>query len=75
MNDVGLLRQSYLYVMETFVREPFVSESTIRSMVQRMVQVNMIDAKSAQSMPVNAYFDNSSVSELKQSGILEAVWR
>jgi hypothetical protein len=52
-----------------------VPESTIRSMVERMVQVNMIDAKSAQSMPMNAYFDNSFVSELKQSGFLEAVWR
>jgi NitT/TauT family transport system substrate-binding protein len=75
VNDAGILRQSYLYVTETFVREPFVPESTIRSMVQRMVQVNMIDAKSAQSMPVTAYFDNSFVSELKQSGFLDAVWR
>jgi NitT/TauT family transport system substrate-binding protein len=75
VNDAELLRQSYLYVMETFVREPFVPESTIRSMVQRMVQVNMIDAKSAQSMPMTAYFDNSFVSELKQSGFLETVWR
>lgn len=75
VNDAGLLRQSYLYVIETFVREPFVPESTIRSMVQRMAQVNMIEAKSAQSIPVTAYFDNSFVSELKQSGFLEAVWR
>lgn len=75
MNDAGLLRQSYLYVMETFVREPFVPESTVRSMVQRMVQVNMIDAKSARSMPITAYFDNSFVSELKQSGFLDGVWR
>jgi NitT/TauT family transport system substrate-binding protein len=75
VNDAGLLRQSYAYVTETFVREPFVPEETMRSMVQRMVQVNMIDAKSAQSMPVSAYFDNSFVAELKQSGFLEAVWR
>ena len=58
MTDADLLRQSYLYVGETFVREPFVPESTMQSMVQRMVQVNMIDAKSAQSTPTSAYFDN-----------------
>ncbi len=60
---------------ETFVREPFVPESTMQSMVQRMVQVNMIDAKSAQSTPTSAYFDNSYVAELKQSGFLDTVWK
>jgi hypothetical protein len=40
-----------------------------------MVQVNMIDAKSAQSVPTGAYFDNSFVAELKQSGFLDTVWK
>jgi len=75
VTDGDLLRQSFLYVTETFVREPFVPESTIQSMVQRMVQVNMIDAKSAQSTPTTAYFDNSYVAELKQSGFLDSVWK
>jgi NitT/TauT family transport system substrate-binding protein len=75
VNDTDVLRQSYLYVIETFVREPFVPESTMQSMVQRMVQVNMIDAKSAQSVPTSAYFDNSFVAELKQSGFLDNVWK
>ena len=73
--DPDLLRQSYQYIAETFVREPFVPESTMQSMVQRMVQVNMIDAKSAQSTPVSAYFDNSYVAELKQAGFFETVWK
>jgi hypothetical protein len=47
----------------------------MQSMVQRMVQVNMIDAKSAQSTPTSAYFDNSYVAELKQSGFLDSVWK
>ena len=75
VNDPDVLRQSYLYVTETFVREPFVPENTMQSMVQRMVQVNMIDAKSAQSVPISAYFDNSFVAELKQSGFLDSVWK
>ena len=60
---------------ETFVREPFVPESTMQAMVQRMVQVNMIDAKSAQTTPTSAYFDNSYVAELKQSGFLDNIWK
>ena len=75
INDADLLRQSFLYVTETFVREPFVPENVMQSMLQRMVQVNMIDAKSAESTPISAYFDNSYVAELKQSGFLDRVWK
>jgi NitT/TauT family transport system substrate-binding protein len=75
INDAEVLRQSYLYVLETFAREPFVPESTMHAMVQRMVQVNMIDAKSAQSTPTSAYFDNSYVAELKQTGFLDSIWK
>lgn len=75
ISDAELLRQSYLYVTETFAREPFVPESTMQAMVQRMVQVNMIDAKSAQSTPTSAYFDNSYVAELKQTGVLDNIWK
>jgi ABC-type nitrate/sulfonate/bicarbonate transport system substrate-binding protein len=75
VTDADLLRESFLYIRETFVREPFVPESTVQSMVQRMVQVNMIDAKSAQSTPTSAYFDNAYVAELKQSGFLDSLWK
>jgi NitT/TauT family transport system substrate-binding protein len=75
ITDAELLRQSYLYVAATFVREPFVPESTMQSMVQRMVQVNMIDAKSARTTPTSAYFDNSYVAELKQTGVLDNIWK
>ena len=75
LSDPELLRQSYRYVTESFVREPFVPESTVQSVVQRMVQLNMIDAKAAQSTPVTAYYDNSFVAELKQSGFLDSLWK
>jgi ABC-type nitrate/sulfonate/bicarbonate transport system substrate-binding protein len=75
ISDPELLRQSYLYVVDTFVREPFVPESAMQSMIQRMVQVNMIDAKSAQTTPTSAYFDNSYVADLKQSGALDNIWK
>jgi ABC-type nitrate/sulfonate/bicarbonate transport system substrate-binding protein len=75
ITDGELLRQSYGYVTETFVREPFVPEATMQAMVQRMVEVNMIDAKSAQNTPTTAYFDNSYVAELKKTGVLDKIWK
>src|SRR6266508_5257481 len=75
ITDGDLLRQSFLYVTETFVHEPFVPESVMQSMVQRMVQLNMIDLKSAQATPISAYYDNSYMAELKQSGFLDNLWK
>ena len=75
ITDGEVLRQSYGYVVQTFVREPFVPESTMQAMVRHMVQVNMIDQKSAQSTPIHAYFDNSYVGELKKSGVLDNIWK
>jgi NitT/TauT family transport system substrate-binding protein len=75
VKDGELLRQSYGYVTETFAREPFVPEATMQAMVRHMVQVNMIDAKSAQTNPVSNYFDNSYVGELKKTGVLDNIWK
>lgn len=75
ITDAELLRQSYNYVTENFVKDPSVPENIVQSMVQRMAQLNMIDAKAAQSTPTSAYYDNSFVNELKQSGFLASVWK
>ncbi len=75
LSDPDLLRQSYSYVAESFVKEPFIPEATVQSLVQRMVQLNLIDAKAAQSIPTSAYYDNSYVAELKQSGFLDNLWK
>jgi len=52
-----------------------VPESTIQSMVERMGQLNLIDPKAARSMPTSAYFDNSFVADLKQSGFFDGLWK
>jgi len=75
ITDAELLRQSYAYVTENFARDPAVPESVIQSMVQRMAQLNMIDAKAAQATPTSAYYDNTYVNEVKQSGFLDSVWK
>lgn len=75
VTDADLLRQSYAYVTDNFAKDPAVPDSVMQSMVQRMAQLNMIDAKTAQGMPTSAYYDNSYVNELKQSGFLDGVWK
>ena len=75
ITDAELLRQSYAYVTDNFARDPAVPESVMQSMVQRMVQLNMIDTKAAQATPTSAFYDNSYVNELKQSGFLDSVWK
>jgi NitT/TauT family transport system substrate-binding protein len=75
VSDPELLHRSYVYISETFVREPFVPEATVQSLVQRMVQLNLVDAKAVQSTPSGAYYDNSYMAELKQSGFLDNVWK
>ena len=75
ISDPELLRQSFLYVTDNFAKDPMVPESVMQSMVQRMAQLNMIDAKAARTTPAGAYFDNSYVTELKQSGFLDSVWK
>lgn len=75
ITDAELLRQSFLYVSENFARDPAVPENVMQSMVQRMAQLSMIDAKAAQATPIGAYFDNSYVNELKQTGFVEQIWK
>ena len=75
IKDPDLLRQSFLYLSENLTRDPAVPENVIQSMVQRMAQLNMIDGKAAQATPITAYFDNSYVNELKQSGFIDGAWK
>ena len=75
LSDPELLHRSFIYVTESFVKEPFVPESAVHSVVQRMIQLNMIDAKTAQSIPTSAYYDNTYVAELKNYGVLDDIWK
>jgi NitT/TauT family transport system substrate-binding protein len=75
ITDAEVLRQSYAYVTDNFAHDPAVPDKVMQAMVQRMAQLNMIDTKAAQTTPVSAYYDNSFVNELKQSGFLNSVWK
>jgi NitT/TauT family transport system substrate-binding protein len=75
IDDPELLHQSYLYVVENFAREPYVPSGAMQWMAQQLAQMNLVDAKALQNTPTSAFFDNSYVEEVKQSGFFESLWR
>jgi NitT/TauT family transport system substrate-binding protein len=75
IDDPELLHQSYLYVNENFAREPLVPPGAMQWMAQQLAQMNSVDAKAVQTTPASAFFDNSFVEELKQSGFLDSLWK
>ncbi len=70
-----LLEQSYRFAVDNFAKEPFIPPAAIQSMVQQMVQSNLVDAKTASNTPVTAFYDNSYVEEIKRSGFFDELWR
>jgi NitT/TauT family transport system substrate-binding protein len=75
IDDPELLQQSYLYVVDNFAREPAVPPNAMQWMAQQLAQMNLVDAKALQNTPTSAFYDNSYVDELKQSGFFESLWR
>ena len=75
IDDPELLQQSYLYVVENFAREPMVPPGAMQWMAQQLAQMNLVDAKALQNTPTSAFYDNSYVDELKQSGFFENLWK
>jgi ABC-type nitrate/sulfonate/bicarbonate transport system substrate-binding protein len=75
IDDPELLQQSYLYVKENFAREPFVPPEAMQWMAQQLAQMNLVDAKALRTTPTSAFFDNTFVEELKQSGFFESLWK
>jgi len=74
-NDPEILDQTYKFALEIFVKDPTVTPSSIRPIVQQLAQFNLVDAKQAAATPMSAYYDNSYVEEIKRSGWLAELWR
>ena len=75
IDDPELLQQSYLYVVENFARDPTVPPGAMQWMAQQLAQMTLVDAKALQNTSTSAFYDNSYVDELKQSGFFESLWR
>ena len=73
--DPDILDQTYRFALEVFVKDPTVTQNSIRPIVQQSAEFNLVDTKLASRTPLTAYYDNSYVEELKRSGWLAELWR
>jgi NitT/TauT family transport system substrate-binding protein len=74
-SDPDLLDRTYKQALETVNRDPTASKEAILSTARLMADLGLADRAAVSSTPVDAFFDNSYVDEIKQSGFLKELWR
>jgi hypothetical protein len=70
-----ILDQTYRFALDVYVKDPTVSPSSIRPIVQHAIEWNLVDAKLANNTPLSAYYDNSYIDEIKRSGFFSELWK
>ena len=74
VTDIILLDEIYRSSLESFVKKPFVPPAAIGTMVQQLVKWGMVEPKVA-NRPATAFYDNSIVQEIEQSGFFDQLWK
>jgi NitT/TauT family transport system substrate-binding protein len=74
-SEAEVLDQSYRFALDIYVKDPTVTASSIQPIVQQAAEWNQIDAKLASVTPLNAYYDNSYIDEIKKSGFFAQLWK
>ncbi len=73
--DPEILDRTYKFALEIFVKDPTVTAASIQPIVQQSTEFNVVDAKLAANTPISAYYDNSYIDEIKQSGFFTQLWK
>ncbi len=73
--DPQVLDQIQRFAVDTVSRDPAIPKDAIVSMARLMADFGLVDSNSAATTPAEAYFDDSYVNEIKQSGFLKELWR
>lgn len=74
-NDPQVLEQIQKFAVETVSRDPAIPKDAIVSMARLMADFGLVDRNAVTSTPAEAYYDDSYVDEIKQSGFLKDLWR
>ena len=69
------LDRAYRFGLDTLNRDPTIPREAIVSMVRLMTDLNLVDRSAAANTPPDAFYDNSFVDEMKQTGFLRELWR
>jgi ABC-type nitrate/sulfonate/bicarbonate transport system substrate-binding protein len=70
-----ILDRLYKFALETFGRDPTMPRDAVVTMARLMAEFGLVDRASAASTPPEAFYDNSYVDEVKQSGFLKELWK
>ena len=70
-----ILDKLHKFATETIPRDPTIPRDAILNMARLMGDFGIADRAAVNSTPPDAFFDNSYVDEIKQSGVLRELWR
>ena len=70
-----LLEKTYKQALETVSRDPVSSKDAIVSTSRLMADLGLADRAAVNSTPTEAFYDNSYIDEIKQSGFYKELWR
>jgi len=68
----------YKFALEAFSefsRDPTIPREAIGSMARLMGEFGIVDRAAVANAPTEAFYDNSYVDEIKQSGFLRKLWK
>jgi len=74
-SDAELLDRTYKEALATVARDPTSSKDSVVSTTRLMADLGLADRAAVNSTPVEAFYDNSYIDEIKQSGFLKELWR
>jgi len=73
--DTELLDRTYKQALEIVNRDPATPRDAISSTTRLMADLGLADRAAVSATPLDAFFDNSFVDEIKQSGFSKDLWK
>jgi hypothetical protein len=73
--NAELLDRTYKQALETVNRDPATPRDAIASTARLMADLGLADRAAVSATPVDAFYDNSYVDEIKQSTFFKELWR
>ena len=74
-NQPEILDRLYKFALDSFGRDPAMPRDAVVNMARLMGEFGLVDRAVAANTPPEAYYDNSYVDELKQSGFIKELWK
>lgn len=74
-NNPDILDRLHKFALDTIPRDPTIPRDAIMTMAKLMGEFGIADRSAVNSTPVDAFYDNSYVDEIRQSGFLKELWR